>query len=89
MTDAQIHPFNEGGVQPSREAHPLQGTRESSLCPKAHYRRDLNQLASPVAFLHLAIDQASRHLPPTCYSPLMTHLKPLAKMGREGIEVQI
>ena len=40
MTDAQIDPFNKSGVQPSREAHSLQGDREICLCPQAHHRRD-------------------------------------------------
>ncbi len=51
--------------------------------------RDPHQLAPSVAFLHLAVDQASRHLP-LAYFPLSpTHLKPLSKMGRESIKVHI
>ena len=89
MTNGQIDPLDESGVEPSREAHPLQGEREICLCPQAHHGCDPRQLAPPVAFLHLTVDQARRHLPPTCYPPSLNHLKPLAKMGREGIEVQV
>ncbi len=89
MTDGQIDPLDKSSVQPSREAHPLQGDREICLCSQAHHVRDANQLAPAVAFLHLAIDQARRHLPPTCYPPSTTFCEPLAKMGREGIKVHV
>ena len=89
MTDAQIHSLDKSGVQPSREAHPLQGEREICLCPKPHHVRDANQLAPLVAFFHLAVDQALRHLPLACFPPSTTSCEPLSKMGREGIEVQI
>ncbi len=68
VTDAQIDPFNEGDVQPSREAHPLQGVLESGLCPQAHHVRDAHQLAPPVALFYLAIDQTRRY-PPLTYLP--------------------
>ena len=54
---------------------------ESSASPKAHHVRDANELAPAVAFLHLPVDQLRCHLPLT---PSQTHLKPLAKMGREA-----
>jgi hypothetical protein len=57
MTDGQIHSFNKSSVQPSREGQSLQNDRESGICPKAHHVCDPHQL-TPVAFFHLAIDQA-------------------------------
>ncbi len=63
MTDRQIHPFNEGGIQPSREAHSLQSDREICLGPQAHHVRDANKLTPPVALFQLAVDQACRYLP--------------------------
>jgi hypothetical protein len=63
--------------------------RESGLCPKAHHRCDPNQLAPPVAFFHLAVDQTHRHLPLASMLPSLNHLKPLAKMGCEGIKVHL
>ncbi len=48
-----------------------------------------NQLASSVAFLHLAIDQASRHLPLAHDPPATTFCDPVAKMSRQGIEVEV
>ena len=89
VTDGQIHPFDESGVEPSRQAQPLQGGREICLCPQAHHRRNSHELAPPIAFLHLAIDQARRHLPLAHVPPSPTSCEPLAKMGCEGIEVQI
>ena len=89
MTDGQIDPLDESGVQPPREAHPLQGDGEICLCPETHHRRDPRQLTPPVAFLHLAVDQTRRHLPPTCYPPSTTFCEPLSKVGREGIKVQV
>ncbi len=89
MTDAQINPFNKSGVEPSREAHPLQGDREICLCPEAHHLRDPRQLTPPIAFFHLAVDQTRRHLPSMCFPPSLNHLKPLAEMGRESIKVHI
>ena len=89
MTDAQIHPLDESGIQSSREAHPLQGDREICLCPQAHHVRDPHYLAPPVAFLHLAVDQTCRHLPLAHVSPSPTSCEPVSKMGREGIEIQI
>ena len=62
---------------------------ESRLCPQAHHIRDSHQLAPPGAFFHLAIDQARRYLPLAYMPPSLNHLKPLAKMGCEGIKVQI
>jgi hypothetical protein len=51
--------------------------------------RDPPQLAPLVAFFHLPIDQAHRHLPLACFPPLAIHLEPLSKVSGEGIEVQI
>jgi hypothetical protein len=51
--------------------------------------RDPHQLAPPVAFFHLAIDQAHRHLPLACFPPSTTYGELLAKMGCQGIEVHI
>jgi hypothetical protein len=56
MTNGQIHPFDESGVQPSREAESLQRELKSGLCPQAHDVRDPNQFAPPIAFFHLAVD---------------------------------
>ena len=51
--------------------------------------RDADQLASSVAFLHLTVDQAWLHLPPAHVPSSTTQCKPLAKVGGEGIEVEI
>jgi hypothetical protein len=37
MSNGQIHPLDKGGVQPSREAQPLQGDSENGLCPQTHH----------------------------------------------------
>ena len=89
MPDRQIHPLDKSRVEPSREAHSLQGEREICLCPKPHHGRDANQLAPPIAFFHLAVDRARRHLPLAHIPPSTSHFSPLPKMSREGIEVQI
>src|SRR5579864_1727666 len=78
MTDGQIDPLDKSGVQASREAHTLQGEREICLCPQTHHVCDPQQLASAVAFLHQAVDQARRHLPLTYMPPSLNHLKPLS-----------
>ena len=62
MSDGQVHPFNKSGVESSRETQSLQVGRESGLCSKPHHVRDPHQLASPVAFFHLVVDQTRRHL---------------------------
>jgi len=51
--------------------------------------RDPHQFAPSVAFLHLTINQSFRHPPLASYPPSATRLKPLSKMGGQGIEVQI
>jgi len=51
--------------------------------------RDTNQLAPPIAFLHLAVDQASRHLPLAHIAPAMAEGEPLTKVSGERIEVEI
>ncbi len=89
MTDRQIHPLNNSGVQSPSEAHPLQSDFERGLCPKSHDVRDPHQLALLVAFLHLAINQILCHLPPASIPPWTSHREPVAKMGGECIEVQI
>ena len=50
---------------------------------------DPNQLAPPVAFFHLAVDQACRYLPPAHFPPSPTHLEPVSKMSRQCVEVEI
>ena len=50
---------------------------------------DPYQLAPSVAFLHLTVDQPSRHLPSEGFAPSLTHLEPLTKVGREGIKVEV
>ncbi len=89
MTDGQIDPLDTSGIQPSREAHRLQGTGEIFRCPQPHHVCDPQQLAPTVAFLHLAVDQAGLHLPLTYFPPSTTSCEPLSKMGREGIKVHV
>jgi len=89
VTDGQIHPFDKSGIQPSREAQPLQASLESVLSPEPHHVRDPHQLAPAVAFLHLAVDQTWLHQPSAHVASSTTHLSPLAKVGRERIKVQI
>ena len=48
-----------------------------------------HELASLVAFLHLAIDQFFCHLPPEDFPPKARHLELVSKMGGERIKVQI
>ena len=51
--------------------------------------RDPHQLAPPIAFFHLAIDQACHQLPPKDFPTSTSHISPLPKMSREGIKVVI
>src|SRR5947209_8123611 len=51
--------------------------------------RDAYQLAPPIAFFHLAIDQAWFHLPLAHVAPSTAEDMPLTKVGRERIEVHI
>jgi hypothetical protein len=62
---------------------------ESVLCPKAHHMRDAHELASPVAFFHLAVNQTWLHTPPAHGAPTITQREPLTKVGGERIEVQM
>jgi len=89
MSDGQIHPFNKSGVQPPGEAQPLQAGLESVLSAKRHHVRDPNQLAPPVAFLHLPVAQAWFHLPPTPVAPSTAQRAPLTNVGGERIKVEI
>src|ERR1051326_8531253 len=89
MADRQIDSLNERRVEPSRKAQSQQGGRESGLCPQAHDGCNPNQLASPVAFFYLTVDQVLRHLPPKHVAPSASHLAPVSKMGRECIKVQV
>jgi hypothetical protein len=89
MLDGQVDPFNEGGVQPSRQGQSLQGVLESGLCPQTHHVYDARQLAPPVAFFHLAVDQARSHLPSAYVAPSTSLFAPCPKMSRESIEVEI
>ena len=89
MSDGQIYPLDESGVQPSRETLSLQADFEICQCPQAHHVRDMYQLASSVAFFHLTIDQARRHLPLTQFPPSTMPYEPLSEMGRQRIEIQV
>src|SRR5947209_19436552 len=51
--------------------------------------RHAYQLAPPVAFFHLAVDQTWLHPPPAHSAPALTHLEPLPKMSGQCIKVQI
>ena len=46
MTDGQIHPLAESGVQPSREGRFLQGDGGIYQCLQAHHERDVHQLVT-------------------------------------------
>src|SRR5215469_6757675 len=89
VTDCQIYPLNESGVESSREAQSLQGGFESLLCSQAHHLGDPNQLAPSVAFFHLTVDQPTCHLPPTHGAPATSLFSPYPKMRRQSIEVHI
>ena len=69
--------------------NPCKAARISVLCSKAHHVRDPYQLAPPVAFLHLAVDQPRCYLPLLHFPPSLSHLEPLTKMGCQSIEVHI
>ena len=56
----------------------------ASAKPQTHHVRDTNQLAPPIAFFHLAVDQAGRHLPLAHVAPATTLMEPLAKVSREA-----
>jgi hypothetical protein len=43
--------------------NPCRAALRASSVPASHHMRNTNQLAPPIVFLHLAVDQASRHLP--------------------------
>ncbi len=62
MADSQIHPFDKSGVQPTREAQPLQAGRDICLCPQAHHVGHPNQLAPKVS--SFSPDRRSAPLPP-------------------------
>src|SRR5258708_27229012 len=89
MTDGQIHPLDKSGVQPSREAHPLQGDFESGACPKSHYVSDPHQLAPTVAFFHLTVYHPRCYLPLAHFPPSANHLKPLSTIGLQRIHVEL
>jgi hypothetical protein len=89
MADGQIHPLNQSRVQPPREAQSLEGDAEICLCAEPHQVRDVHQLAPPLAFFHLAGDQARRHLPLVHGVPWATHLEPLTEVSREGREGEV
>ena len=89
MAYCQIHPFDKSGIEPSRETHPLQAGLESSFGPQAHHLCNPNEPAPPIAFFHLTIDQARRHLPMEHDPPRTTSCEPASKMGREGIKIAI
>ena len=67
----------------------LSGGLESVLCSQMHHMHHANQLAALVALIHLTVDQARLYLPPAHLAPSTTRRKPLAKVGRERIKVEI
>ena len=69
--------------------NPCKAAVSASSVPRRMTWRDPNQLAPPVAFLHLTIDQARCHLPLTHVPASTISYEPVSKMGREGIEIQI
>src|SRR5579863_205363 len=48
-----------------------------------------HQLAPPVAFFHLPVDEPRRHLPQTHCPPSTTSYEPVSEMGCQRIEVRI
>jgi hypothetical protein len=62
--------------------NPCKATLRAFSVPR-HITCVTRKLASPVAFLHLARDQACRHVPLGHFPASTNHFKPLAKMGRE------
>jgi len=84
MTDRQIHPLDESGVEPSRQAQFLQGSLKSGFCPQTHHVRHPNQLAPPVGFLHLPVNQARCHLPSARVMSSTTQREPLTKVSGES-----
>jgi hypothetical protein len=68
---------------------PCKVARISVLCPQAHDVGDPNQLAPPIAFFHLTVDQTRSHLPPEDFPPSATHLAPVSEMGGQRVEVEV
>ena len=69
--------------------YPCKVAVRAASVPAPHHARDPYQLSPPVTFLHLPVDQPCRYLPLAHVAAPPTHLKPLSKMSRERIEVQI
>ena len=84
VSDRQIPAFNKSRVQPPRKTQSLSAGCESLLCAQTHHVRDFDELTPPVAFFHLAVDQARRHLPPEDFAPSTSHVAPLPKMSGEA-----
>src|SRR5258708_5036393 len=62
---------------------------EFGLAPGAHGCAAGHQRAPPVAFFHLAIDQARCHLPLLQLPPSSSHFSPLPKMSCQRREVEM
>ncbi len=69
--------------------NPCKAVERSACVPRRITCETRTSLRQRSDFLHLTIDQSSRHLPPKRFPPSPTHLEPLSKMGRERIEVDI
>ena len=89
MTDGQIHPRNESGVESSGKTQSRPRAIEIRLCPEPHHRRDVHQPAPLVMFLHLPVDQIHCYLPSKGFASTTPHSSPVSKMGGERIEVHI
>ena len=63
--------------------NPCKLARISVFCPQPHHVSHPNQLAPPVIFLDLAVDQTCLHLPPTLVPPSASLFSPFPKMRRE------
>jgi len=63
---------------------PCEPAARAASVPRRQTVRDPNQLAPAIAFFHLAVDQAGRHLPLAHVAPATTLMEPLAKVSREA-----
>jgi len=63
--------------------NPCQAALRASWGSKAHHVSHPQQLATPGAFFHLAVDQALRHLPLASMPSSATSLEPVSNMGRK------
>jgi hypothetical protein len=86
LSESQVQPLNEGGVESTGQAGGLQALAECFALAPEHDVLDFDQAAAPLELFDLAVDEVGGDLPDGLAGVVGS--EPVAEVGGQGVEIE-